>query len=302
MGLANSQDTYKQVSSSGVLQSTDFFIHIGDVSYADDWYLRPGDDYEGSWDKWQTWMQPVSSTKAYMTLPGNHEVTCTEATPFVCPANQRNFTAYRHRFRMPCAESGGLANLWYSYDYGLVHFVKINAETDFPGSPSGPGSWLNGGPFGDQLTWLRKDLDAAAANRKNVPWIVVFGHRPWYGSASKCTTCQAAFEPLFQRYGVDLYFSGHVHYYERLWPIKDGAPTQKNYVEPTAPVYIINGCAGNVEGHSHGTQDKAVSAYLNQDDYGFGKLSLVNATTLDWQFFRATDGALTDRATIIKHH
>jgi len=288
----------------GVLSSTDFFVHIGDASYADDWYLR-GDDYEGAWNKWQTWMQPVTSTKAYMTAPGNHEATCNEALPFTCPAAQRNFTSYRHRFRMPSAESGGIANLWYSFDYGQIHWVIINAETDFPGAPSGPGSWLNAGPFGDQLTWLRKDLDAAQNNRKNIPWIVVIGHRPWYASADghMCEACRTAFEPLFQRYGVDIYFAGHIHNYERLWPLKsDGTPSQKNYVEPTAPVYIVNGCAGNIENHSQGDFDPSISAFLNDKDYGFGKLSLANSSALNWQWFRATDGAMADQVTIIKHH
>lgn len=36
------------------------------------------------------------------------ECTCTEVTPFLCPEFQRNFTAYRNRFRMPWRESGGV--------------------------------------------------------------------------------------------------------------------------------------------------------------------------------------------------
>ena len=70
--------------------------------------------YEGSWNQWQDLMEPITATAAYMSLPGNHEVTCTEVTPFLCPSYQRNLTAYRHRFRMPNHESGGTENLWYS--------------------------------------------------------------------------------------------------------------------------------------------------------------------------------------------
>jgi hypothetical protein len=29
----------------------------------------------------------------------------------------------------------------------------------------------------EQLDWLRQDLVKAAANRHNVPWIVMFGHK-----------------------------------------------------------------------------------------------------------------------------
>lgn len=55
----------------------------------------------------------------------------------ICPLNQQNFTAYRHRFRMPSIESGAgtVENMWSSFDHGLVHYVMINTETDFPGSP-----------------------------------------------------------------------------------------------------------------------------------------------------------------------
>jgi hypothetical protein len=50
MGLYNSQNTMQQMNTH--LSSTDWFLHIGDLSYADDFYLRTNDTYEGSWNKW----------------------------------------------------------------------------------------------------------------------------------------------------------------------------------------------------------------------------------------------------------
>lgn len=176
-----------------------------------------------------------------LALCSNHEVTCTEVTPFLCPPQQQNMTAYRHRVRMPWRESGGVENLWYSYTYGLVHFVHINTETDFPGAPMGPGTFWNAGPFGDQLTWLQADLAAAAAakERGDIAWIVAAGHRPWKSSHKTCAACQAAFDALFYKYSVDLYLSGHVHDYERSWPVAaDGSVTQKNYVNPQGIIHV----------------------------------------------------------------
>jgi hypothetical protein len=46
---------------------------------------------------------------------------------------------------MPNEESGGTDNLWYSYDYGMAHFIQIDTETDFPHSPMGPGTYYNAG-------------------------------------------------------------------------------------------------------------------------------------------------------------
>jgi len=300
MGLVNSPNTYARLREG--LPTTDWFLHIGDISYADDWYLRPGDTYEGSWDKWQNWMAPITQAKPYMVMPGNHEVTCTEVTPFLCPQEQRNFTAYRQRWRMPVNESGGTSNMWYSFDYGLIHFIQISTETDFPNAPENPGSFLNAGPFGNQISWLEADLRKAVANRKTVPWIVVSGHRPWYTSERVCDACQKAFEPLFQQYKVDVYFTGHVHWYERCWPIAPGGViTQKDYNLPKATVYITNGAAGNVENHSTGSA-KPFTAFLDQTHYGYGRLTPLNATHLRWAFFQATDGLKIDEITIFQQH
>ena len=147
-------------------------------------------------------------------LPGNHETTCSEVTPSLCSEGQRNFTSFLQRYYMPAVQSGAVNNMFYSLDYGLVHFVSIDTEVDFPNSPEGPGTGLNAGPFADQLTWLKADLAKAAANRAQVPWIVVSGHRPYYSSCEGGTqSVKAAFEELFLQYEVDLVFLGHIHWW-----------------------------------------------------------------------------------------
>lgn len=105
---------------------------------------------------------------------------------------------------MPGKESGGVGNFWYSFDYGLAHFISFNSETDFPYSPEWPFVRdVNGekrlpmenetystdsGPFGyiksnwtenesyEQYHWLKQDL--AKVNRKKTPWIIAMSHRP----------------------------------------------------------------------------------------------------------------------------
>ena len=39
-----------------------------------------------------------------------------------------NFSAYNTRFAMPAPESGGVLNMWYSYDWGPVH-VTVTLPT-----------------------------------------------------------------------------------------------------------------------------------------------------------------------------
>jgi len=38
---------------------------------------------------------------------------------------------------MPSNESGGVLNMWFSWNYADVHFVSIDTSTDFPNAPEG---------------------------------------------------------------------------------------------------------------------------------------------------------------------
>jgi len=237
--------------------------------------------------------------------PGNHEATCSEETPKVCPDGQRNFTSYRERFRMPALESGAVNNMYFSFDYGLVHFISVDTEVGYPGSPEGPGTLLNAGPFGNQLAWLEADLKKATSNRATVPWILVAGHRPFYSSNSAgegtWPPSQQWFEPLFVKYDVDIVYWGHIHWYERSWPTTtNGTVTQTNYTDATAPMYIVSAAPGNVEGLAPGDITQPYTAFVNGDDFGVGLLHVRNATHLDWRWHRSSDEKLLDSITIVK--
>jgi len=88
------------------------------------------------------------------------------------------------------ASSSLLANppFWYSFDYGMVHFVMFDTETDLGKGLIGPEEFggrqlLNNGPFGtqnQQINFLNADL--SSVNRKVTPWVVVAGHRPCVNS------------------------------------------------------------------------------------------------------------------------
>ena len=137
---------------------------------------------------------------------------------------------------MPGPETGGVGNFWYSFDYGLAHFVSIDGETDFANSPewnfqedvkgnetlptksetyvtdSGPFGKVNGSVHDtkayEQWHWLKQDL--AKVDRSKTPWVFVMSHRPMYSSAysSYQLHVREAFEGLLLEYGVDAYFSG----------------------------------------------------------------------------------------------
>lgn len=92
--------------------------------------------------------------------------------------------------------------LWYSFDYGSVHIVALDTNSDYaPGSP--------------QYQWLAADL-AQAADR---PWKIAFFHHPPYSPTLEDNTpdVRTYLAPLFETYGVAIVFNGHSHVYDRYY-------------------------------------------------------------------------------------
>ncbi|MGI4850210.1 MAG: hypothetical protein ACRYGK_19040, partial [Janthinobacterium lividum] len=67
--------------------------------------------------------------------------------------------------------------------------------------------------------------------------------------------------------------------------------------------HIINGMAGNIESHStldKGEKELKITNVLDQEHYGFSKLTFHSAKKLSWQFIRGVDGAIGDELTLVK--
>ena len=70
----------------------------------------------------------------------------------------------------------------------------------------------------EQVEWLKGALSGSKAK-----WKIAFFHHPIYSSGEKHGSemdLQELIEPLFLEHGVDVVFSGHEHFYERLKPQK----------------------------------------------------------------------------------
>ncbi|KAH8162692.1 hypothetical protein CIB48_g5554 [Xylaria polymorpha] len=320
--LANTIDDYE------------FVVHPGDLAYADDWLLKPKNLFDGTdayaaiVEQFYGQLAPIAGRKPYMVGPGNHEANCQEVpnTQLLCTAGQRNFTDYMNRFAdlMPTAfpsqssndtarilanSAQQLANppFWYSFEYGMLHYVMIDTETDFAKAPDGPGgsAGLNSGPFGEtadqQLAFLAADL--ASVDRAVTPWLVVGGHRPWYTTGGGgCAPCQAAFEPLLYKYGVDLAIFGHVHNSQRFQPVYNSTPDANGLDDPAAPLYIVAGGAGNIEGLSSVGTKQAYNAFAYADDFSYARISLLDENQLQVQFVRSTTGEVLDESVLYKSH
>ncbi|KAJ6023782.1 hypothetical protein N7540_004579 [Penicillium herquei] len=310
-------------------------IHPGDFAYADDWYenienlLDGTEAYQSILEQFYDQLAPIAGRKLYMASPGNHEADCTEIPLLddLCPEGQKNFTDFMHRFdrTMPTpftssstnttaqqlaaqAKSYALPPFWYSFEYGMAHIVMINTETDFPDAPDGTdgSADLDSGPFGksgQQLEFLKADL--ASVDRTVTPWLIVGGHRPWYstgGSDNICDPCQDAFEELLYTYGVDLAVFGHVHNSQRFTPLYNGTVDPRNLTDPKAPMYIIAGGAGNIEGLSDVGTEPSYTEFAYADDYSYASLKLLDEQHLQVDFIRSSTGEVLDTSTLYKSH
>jgi len=66
-----------------------------------------------------------------------------------------------------------------------------------------------------QLAWIEKELKASGSD-----WKIPFFHHPLYASGmhGSQVDLRVILEPLFIKYGVDVVFAGHEHFYQRIKP------------------------------------------------------------------------------------
>lgn len=62
-------------------------------------------------------------------------------------------------------------------------------------------------------------------NRTATPWVLAFGHRPFYNGIGDalCKPCAKAFEDVLYQGGVDVVMNGHNHVYSQSWPVYKSA-------------------------------------------------------------------------------
>lgn len=200
----NNPEVWGRVSTLGWQERPNFALHAGDLvdrgGHMPDWLV---DFFPPAHD--------LMERVPMYTILGNHE------------DDDANYYRYFHN---PPPE------YYYTFDYGNARFFMVDTNR-----PVTEGS--------EQYTWLEQELAKSTST-----WKIVVHHHPpysseendhgdsWVGSTSYGTHARNLV-PLYEHYGVDFNLFGHVHMYERTWPLLEGRVNQKNGV-----IYINAGGAG----------------------------------------------------------
>jgi len=284
----------------------------GDMSYADSDPER--------WESWFDAMEPLLRHVPTHVAAGNHEIECDTS-------NGNLFVPYESYFRNPnrikeaeiepyrppfwkrrpwstCSApsqfeaSYDYGNAFYSYRHGLAKIVVLS-------------SYSNTAIGSVQYEWLLHEL-SDRYNRTETPWLIVAFHSPLYTTflghvdEIEAKKMKSSMEPLFHQYGVNLVVSGHDHGYMRTRSLDENGR-----VDPTgrSPIYLTVGAGGNRERHSRGYRSPSKSeewvVRRTLVDYGFGHLTLRNATHAHFRWVRdrvETDGGIEDRVWFRNPH
>jgi hypothetical protein len=215
----NVRDAFRRVNGG----SPDGILMNGDIAY------ESGTDAEFTSNLFTPYQDDFATTFVWSSI-GNHEA--------VASTTGASFLA---SFDFPRAgEIGGTtpsnSELYYSFDYGNIHFIILDSQI------SGRTT------TGTQYLWLQQDLQATRQD-----WIVAIWHHPPYSKSGhdsdteqRLVDMRQNFLPLLEQYGVDLVYNGHSHDYERTYLIDSAYGNAANNNTNRLKV-VKDGTSGNPE-------------------------------------------------------
>ena len=257
----------------------DVLMFAGDLAYS---HLRH--------HRWDTFFDTMDNYDMFselplMVAPGNHDVDRH-------PLTGAMYVAYENRFLMPQFQpvkslldttmnvtfmnydipypiDYDYGNGYYAFSYGPSHNIVLCSYSSID-----PGS--------RQYVWLETEL--ASIDRTVTPWVTVTMHSPRYNTFFDHHTdpqniaIKEHLEPLLVDYSVNFVFSGHVHGYQRTWPVA------YDTLHPKGPVYIIGGNGGcSVTKEFLYKKPEEWVASRDGTHYGYGTLTFLNNTHAYWK-------------------
>lgn len=159
-----------------------FFLHAGDL------INRANRDAE--WGEWFYAGGWIHSTIPCIATPGNHEYAIDESRRYGLSHH------WRPQFALPDNGPEHLTETVYTLVYQGVRIVSLNSNE----KPR------------DQIPWLERVLAENTCR-----WIIVTHHHPLYAAKPNRdnSKLREMWQPIYDRYGVDLVLQGHDHSYAR---------------------------------------------------------------------------------------
>ena len=203
----NNPEVAAKVAAMAWAQRPNFLLHPGDL-------VGTGTkDHEWKQQFFPSMHELISRVPMYPVL-GNHEV------------NARNYYDY---MSLPAPE------YYYQFRYGNAEFFMLDTNKKVD-------------PDSEQYRWLDEALGQSEAT-----WKIVCHHHPPYSSdendygdlwkSNKSTRGDLRVRmlcPLYDKHGVDIVWCGHIHSYERTWPLADDSLAKTG----EGTVYMITGGGG----------------------------------------------------------
>jgi acid phosphatase len=93
-----------------------------------------------------------------------------------------------------------------------------------------------------------------------------------------------------------------VHNSQRFLPVFNGTADANGMNDPKAPMYIVAGGAGNIEGLDSAGTEPSYTAFAYGDDYSYATLKFMDENNLQVEFIRSSTGAVLDSSTLYKSH
>lgn len=159
---------------------------------------------QSEWDDWFAAAGTVFARKHAILTHGNHEFLAQH---------------YFAQFALPGNEE------WFAVDYGDLLLLNMNDTVRSSDEI-----------FTDQVSFATSELAASGAR-----WKVAMHHQPEFAATrghGSNVDLQEAWVPVWDRFGLDLVFTGHNHAYERSKPLRGGVEAEGG------TIYVVTGGAG----------------------------------------------------------
>ena len=231
--------------------------------YGGDLINRAGRDTE--WHEWFEAGSFIFASLPQVMTPGNHDYKDRVLDPH-----------WNTQFTQPTNGPAGLGGTCFFIDYPNLRVISIDSAV---------GSELEeeeGYPLTAQKTWLDSVLQT---NEKD--WVVVTTHLPFYSTNARRDNPQLRkhFQPILEKYKVDLVLTGHDHAYGR------GRVSDNPEVKPSV-VYVVS-----VSGPKMYEAGNVAWAERSGSNLQLYQVIRVNQKELSYQAYTAAD-ELFDQFTI----